>query len=300
MEPDVVVVGSANVDLVLPVRRIPRPGETVLAGEMTRGPGGKGANQAVAAARAGARTAIVASLGVDDAGELLRDALSASGVDLALVSGLEATPTGTAIITVDDSGENSIVVAPGANGELTLSEAASRAVSGAKIVLSQLEIPFPTVQAAAAASSYFVLNAAPAAELSDELLAEVDLLVVNETEAELIAGSDRSALLKRVPAAVVTLGGAGAVILTRGADEIAVPGVPVDVVDTTAAGDTFCGVLAAALAAVSTTDAITASDLTNAVRRANVAASLSVQAAGAISSVPHGDAIDARYAEVYL
>lgn len=300
MEPDVVVVGSANVDLVLPVQRIPRPGETVLAGTMTRGPGGKGANQAVAAARAGARTAIVASLGVDDAGELLREALSGSGVDLALVSALERTPTGTAIITVDDSGENSIVVAPGANGELTLSEAASRAVAGAKIVLSQLEIPFPTVQAAAAASSYFILNAAPAAELSDELLAEVDLLVVNETEAELIAGSDRSALLKRVPAAVVTLGGAGAVILTRGAGEIAVPGVPVDVVDTTAAGDTFCGVLAAALAAVSTTDAITASDLTNAVRRANVAASLSVQAAGAISSVPHGDAIDARYAEVYL
>jgi ribokinase len=103
-----------------------------------------------------------------------------------------------------------------------------------------------------------------------------------------------------VPAAVVTLGGAGAVILARDADEIAVPGVPVEVVDTTAAGDTFCGVLAATLAAVSATDAITGRDLTNAVRRANVAASLSVQAAGAISSVPHGDAIDARYAEVYL
>ncbi|MGW1345153.1 ribokinase [Kribbella sp. NPDC002412] len=300
MEPDVVVVGSANVDLVLPVQRIPRPGETVLAGEMTRGPGGKGANQAVASARAGARTAIVASLGVDDSGELLREALSGAGVDLSLITPSSTAPTGTAIITVDDSGENSIVVAPGANGELTLSEDASRAVGRAKIVLSQLEIPFPTVQAAAAASSYFILNAAPAAELSDELLAGVDLLVVNETEAELIAGSDRSALLKRVPAAVVTLGGAGALILTRGADEIAVPGVPVDVVDTTAAGDTFCGVLAAALAAVSTTEAITASDLTNAVRRANVAASLSVQAAGAIPSVPHGDAIDARYAEVYL
>ena len=124
--------------------------------------------------------------------------------------------------------------------------------------------------------------------------------MVNETEAELIGGADRSALLKRVPAAVVTLGGAGAVILTRGEDEIAVPGVPVDVVDTTAAGDTFCGVLAATLSAVSATDPITPSDLTNAVRRANVAASLSVQAAGAIPSVPHGDAIDARYAEVYL
>ncbi|MEU4607283.1 ribokinase [Kribbella sp. NPDC023972] len=302
--PDVVVVGSANVDLVLPVQRIPRPGETVLAGVMTRGPGGKGANQAVASARAGARTAIVASLGVDDAGDLLRDALAGAGVDLSLVSSSAGTPTGTAIITVDDSGENAIVVAPGANGELSLSEVASRAVARAKIVLSQLEIPFATVQEAAATSSYFILNAAPAAELPDELLAGVDLLVVNESEAELIAGADRSALLKRVPAAVVTLGAAGAVVLTREGDEISVPGVPVDVVDTTAAGDTFCGVLAATLAAASASGpvagSITASDLTNAVRRATVAASLSVQAAGAIPSVPHGDAIDARYAEVYL
>jgi len=299
------------VDLVLPVQRIPRPGETVLAGVMTRGPGGKGANQAVASARAGARTAMVASLGDDDGGALMRDALGSSGVDLSLVSSTSA-PTGTAIITVDESGENSIVVAPGANGELSLSEAAAAAVATAKVVLAQLEIPFPTVQDAAAASSYFILNAAPAAELPDGLLAEVDLLVVNETEAEAIAGADRSALLKKVPAAVVTLGAAGAVILTRGDDEIAVPGLPVDVVDTTAAGDTFCGVLAAALSAVSTTGsttgsttasntgAITSSDLTNAVRRATVAASLSVQAAGAIPSVPHGDAIDARYAEVYL
>ena len=299
MEPEVVVVGSANVDLVLPVRRIPRPGETVLAGVMTRGPGGKGANQAVASARAGARTAMVAALGDDDGGALLRDALGSSGVDLSLVSATD-TPTGTAIITVDDSGENSIVVAPGANGELSLSAAATAVVGAAKIVLAQLEIPLPTVQAAAAASSYFILNAAPAAELPDELLADVDLLVVNETEAEAIAGADRSALLKKVPAAVVTLGAAGAVILTRGDDEIEVAGVPVGVVDTTAAGDTFCGVLAATLASASATGAITTSDLTNAVRRANVAASLSVQAAGAISSVPHGEAIDARYAEVYL
>ncbi len=299
MESDVVVVGSANVDLVLPVQRIPRPGETVLAGTMTRGPGGKGANQAVASARAGARTAMVVSLGDDDGGVLLRDALGGSGVDLSLVSTSEA-PTGAAIITLDEFGENSIVVAPGANGELTLSDSALAAIGAARIVLSQLEIPLRTVQAAAAASAYFILNAAPAAELPDELLAEVELLVVNETEAEMIAGADRSALLKKVPSAVVTLGGAGSVILTRGHDEIAVPGVPVNVVDTTAAGDTFCGVLAATLSAVSAIDSITPGDLTNAVRRATVAASLSVEAAGAISSVPHGDAIDARYAEVYL
>ncbi|WP_020391300.1 ribokinase [Kribbella catacumbae] len=292
---EVVVVGSANVDLVLPVPRIPRPGETLLASGLTRGPGGKGANQAVASARAGASTAFVASLGADDGGALLRAALGDSGVDLSLVSTSDS-PTGTAIITVAADGENAIVVAPSANAELKLSAEALDAVGKAKIVLSQLEIPFATVQAAAEASVYFILNAAPAAELPDELLAQVDLLVVNETEAEAVAGPKYSALLDRVPAAVVTLGAEGAVILSRDAAEIRVPGVSVEVVDTTAAGDTFCGVLAATLAAQSTT----ARDLTNAVRRANVAASLSVQTAGAIPSVPHGEVIDARCAEVYL
>ncbi|GAB2609306.1 ribokinase [Kribbella endophytica] len=290
---DVVVVGSANVDLVLPVQRIPRPGETVLASGLTRGPGGKGANQAVASARAGASTQFVAALGADDGGALLREALD--GVDLSLVQTVDA-PTGTAIITVDADGENAITVAPSANARLQLTPEARVAVAEAKVVLSQLEIPFGTVQAAAEASRYFILNAAPAAELSDELLGHVDLLVVNETEAEAVAGTKLSALLDRVPAAVVTLGAEGAVILTRGADEVRVPAVKVEVVDTTAAGDTFCGVLAATLAATSTT----ASDLTNAVRRATVAASLSVQTAGAIPSVPHGEIIDARAAEVYL
>lgn len=222
---------------------------------------------------------------------MLRDALGAAGVDLALVSSTD-TPTGTAIITVAADGENSITVAPSANAELKLSAEALTAVREAKIVLSQLEIPLDTVRAAAEASSYFILNAAPAAELSDELLRHVDLLVVNENEAEAVGGS----LLERVPAAVITLGAAGAVILSRDAAEVRVPGVSVQVVDTTAAGDTFCGVLAATLATTSTTGG----DLTNAVRRANVAASLSVQTAGAIPSVPHGDVIDARYAEVYL
>ncbi|GAA3586613.1 ribokinase [Kribbella ginsengisoli] len=292
---EVVVVGSANVDLVLAVQRIPRPGETLLASDLTRGPGGKGANQAVAAARAGASTSFVASLGADDGGALLREALESSGVDLSLVS-TSGSPTGTAIITVAADGENSIVVAPSANADLKLSAEASTGISQAKIVLSQLEIPLSTVQAAAEESAYFILNAAPATDLSDELLAHVDLLVVNETEAEAIAGKDFNDLLTRVPAAVVTLGADGAVILSRDAAEIRIPGVSVEVVDTTAAGDTFCGVLAATLAAESTTPR----DLTNAVRRANVAASLSVQTAGAIPSVPHGEAIDARLAEVYL
>jgi ribokinase len=287
---DVVIVGSANVDLVLPVQRIPRPGETVLATSLTRGPGGKGANQAVAAARAGASTAFVASLGDDESGALLRDALGAAGVELGLVS-TTRTPTGTAIITVDAAGENAITVAPSANAELMLNRTSESAIRAAAVVLAQLEIPFETVRAAAEASSYFILNAAPAAELDDDLLAHVDRLVVNEHEAAVVGGSP-AALMERVPAAVVTLGGAGALVLRRGEGEVRVAGVEVEVVDTTAAGDTFCGVLAAALAA--------GTGLTEAVKRANVAASLSVQTAGAIASVPHGEAIEARYAEVYL
>jgi ribokinase len=288
---DVVVVGSANVDLVLPVGRIPRPGETVLASGLSRGPGGKGANQAVAASRAGAATAFVASLGDDEAGQLLREALE--GVDLRLVS-TTSTPTGTAIITVDSDGENAITVAPSANAELSLDERSTEAIRAATIVLAQLEIPFETVRAAARESRYFVLNAAPAAELDDELLTHVDLLVVNEHEAAVISGAAEDpgpALLKRVPAVVITLGAEGALVLTRDTEPLRVPGVPVEVVDTTAAGDTFCGVLAATLA--------TGAELPAAVRRATVAASLSVQTAGAIASVPMAAVIEARAAEVY-
>lgn len=289
----VVVVGSANVDLVLPVERIPKPGETVLATGLSRGPGGKGANQAVAAARAGAPTSFVVSLGDDEPGELLRAVLSDASVDLSLAS-TTATPTGTAIITVDADGENAITVAPSANAELALTDESRAAIRSAAVVLAQLEIPFETVLEAARESQYFVLNAAPAAELDDELLAEVDLLVVNEHEAFTIAGTadgPGEVLLKRVPAVVITLGAAGALVLSRVAEPVTVPGLQVEVVDTTAAGDTFCGVLAATLA--------TGADLPEAVRRATVAASLSVQTAGAIPSVPTADDIATRYAEVY-
>ncbi len=293
---EVVVVGSANVDLVLPVERIPRPGETVLASGLSRGPGGKGSNQAVAAARAGATTAFVVSLGDDESGRLLESVLTDAGVDLSLARRTR-TPTGTAIITVDASGENSIVVAPSANSELTLSVEALAAVAEAPVVLTQLEIPFETVRAVAAAGRYVILNAAPAASLDDDLLADVDLLVVNEHEAAVVSGVEGGlevtgpALLRRVPAVVVTLGGDGALILRSHAPLERVPGIKVEVVDTTGAGDIFCGVLAAGLAQ--------GTELPEAVRRANAAASLSVQTAGAADSVPTSEAIDARYAEAY-
>ena len=293
---EVVVVGSANVDLVLPVERIPRPGETVLASGLSRGPGGKGSNQAVAAARAGASTAFVVSLGDDEPGRLLESVLTGAGVDLSLARRTQM-PTGTAIIIVDASGENSIVVAPSANSELSLSAEATAAVAEAPVVLTQLEIPFETVRSVAAAGRYVILNAAPAASLDDELLADVDLLVVNEHEAAVVSGVDGGldvigpALLRRVPAVVVTLGHEGALVLRRDAPLERVPGIKVEVVDTTGAGDTFCGVLAAGLAH--------GAELPDAVRRANAAASLSVQTAGAADSVPTSEAIDARYAEAY-
>ena len=278
---DVVVVGSANVDVVLAVDRIPRPGETVLASGLTRGPGGKGANQAVAAARAGADTTFVAALGDDDGGQLLRDALTE--VDLSLVR-TSTEPTGTAIITVDASGENAITVAPSANAELVLDDESTAAIREATVVLAQLEIPFGTVQAAAEAGRYVILNAAPAATLAPDLLARVDLLVVNEHEASIVSAVDDdptttgSALLDQVPAVVITLGADGALIFRRDVDPEHVPGFPVPVVDTTAAGDTFCGVLAASLAR--------GDDLPAAVHRANAAASLTVQHPGAIGSIP--------------
>jgi ribokinase len=294
---EVVVVGSANVDLVLPVERIPRPGETVLASGLSRGPGGKGSNQAVAAARAGASTAFVVSLGDDEPGRLLESVLTGAGVDLSLARRTR-TPTGTAIIIVDASGENSIVVAPSANSELILSGEATAAIANAPVVLTQLEIPFETVRSVAALGRNVILNAAPAALLDDDLLADVDLLVVNEHEAAVVSGVEGGldvagpALLRRVPAVVVTLGGDGAMVLRRDAPSERVPGIEVEVVDTTGAGDTFCGVLAAGLAR--------GAELREAVRRANAAASLSVQTAGAADSVPTSEAIDARYAEAYL
>lgn len=282
----VVVVGSANVDLVVPVERHPAGGETVLGGTLTRTPGGKGANQAVASARAGgAATSMVGALGTDDAADLLLASLTGAGVDVGAVARVDL-PTGTALITVDAAGENAIVVAPGANGLVRVDDAARGRLAAADVVLAQLEVPVATVVAAARArrdGASLVLNAAPSRDLPPELWREVDVLVVNEHEARDLAGQGRGVeaarlLLERVPAVVVTLGGAGAVVLRRGLPDAPVPGVPVEAVDTTGAGDTFCGVLAAGLAR--------GDDLADAARGATVAAALAVTRHGAQDAVP--------------
>ncbi|MGW0950653.1 ribokinase [Streptomyces sp. NPDC002405] len=254
---DLLVVGSANADLVIGVERRPAAGETVLGSDLSVHPGGKGANQAAAAARLGARTALLARVGDDAHGRLLLDAQHAAGVDPAgvLVGG---APTGVALITVDPSGDNSIVVSPGANGRLTPEDvrAAGDLLRASRVVSAQLEIPLETVVEAVrnlAPGSRFVLNPSPPRPLPQELLKACDPLIVNEHEAKVILGGAEAGdtpeswardLLALGPhSVVITLGGEGALVAS--AEGIArVPSVKVDAVDTTGAGDAFTAALA--------------------------------------------------------
>ncbi|MGH1562798.1 PfkB family carbohydrate kinase [Mumia sp. DW29H23] len=235
----VVVVGSLNVDLVTEVDRHPSPGETVLGGDLVRLRGGKGANQALAAARAGAEVAIVGRVGDDADGRAYRDALVAAGVDVTHLTTTPDAPTGTALIVVDAEGENTIVVAPGANARLTPADVhgAAATIRAADAVLVQLEIGQDTVETvaeiASEARTRLVLNASPVRPLPPSLLALADPVVVNEHEARAYDAASTC----------VTLGARGA----RWGEETASP-PPVDPVDTTGAGDAFAGALAAALA----------------------------------------------------
>ncbi|MFJ8799809.1 ribokinase [Streptomyces sp. NPDC102487] len=254
---DLLVVGSANADLVVRVERRPAAGETVLGSDLVVHPGGKGANQAVAAARLGARTALLARVGDDGHGRLLLDAQRAAGVDTVgvLVGG---APTGVALITVDPSGDNSIVVSPGANGRLAPEDvrAAGSLFHAARVVSAQLEIPLETVVEVVrslAEGGRLVLNPSPPRPLPSEVLAACDPLIVNEHEARVIAGDDlgdspedwATALLALGPRSVViTLGAAGALVAERACARVRVPSVRVAAVDTTGAGDAFTAALA--------------------------------------------------------
>lgn len=291
----VVVVGSVNMDVVARVPRIPGPGETLLASGVSRGGGGKGANQVVAAARAGgAEAAFVGAVGADTDGEQLRALLEADGVNTVGVTTSDE-PSGVALISVADDGENAIVVVAGANGVLTsLDDAQRDIVADADVVAAQLEIPIDLVRAAAGARAertLFVLNAAPSeplmdAAVADDILPRVDVLIVNEHELTDIAGvRDRdaaiSALAARVPALVVTLGAAGSVI-TLGEERAAVAAFRVDPVDTTGAGDTFCGVFAAHLGR----GPLTLEALTQAARAGAAASAIAVTRDGAQAAIP--------------
>lgn len=254
---DLLVVGSANADLVIGVERRPAAGETVLGSDLAVHPGGKGANQAVAAARLGARTALLARVGDDAYGRLLLDSQRAAGVDTVgvLVGG---APTGVALITVDPTGDNSIVVSPGANGRLTPDDvrAAASLFHASRVVSTQWEIPPETVVAVVrslAPGSRFVLNPSPPRPLPAEILAACDPLVLNEHEAGVILGDAvvgdspeewaRILLAKGPRSVVVTLGSRGALVADS-AGTVLVPAVPVKAVDTTGAGDAFTAALA--------------------------------------------------------
>ena len=294
----VAVVGSCNIDLVARGAALPRPGETVLARSITAIVGGKGANQAIAVARAGASCAIVAAVGDDLYAGAIATTLRDAGVD---TSALRTVPgqSGIALIVVADGGENTIVVIPGANATLTtLTDADTAVVSQADAVLFQLEIPIETVVAAATrARGLRVLNASPARRLPPELLKVVDLLVVNETEATAIVPGSRpgeelrAALLRLVPRVAVTIGARGVLYSDRQGVRLEVAPPKVTAVDTTAAGDTFTGVLATALAERRPTR--------EALELACAAASLCVETVGASASIPMRSAIDARWAATY-
>ncbi|ATL31296.1 ribokinase [Streptomyces formicae] len=254
---DLLVVGSANADLVVGVERRPAAGETVLGSDLAVHPGGKGGNQAVAAARLGARTALLARVGDDAHGTLLLDAQRAAGVDTVglLVGG---APTGVALITVDPSGDNSIVVSPGANARLTPEDirAAGSLLSSARVVSAQLEIPLDTVAEVVGAlreDTRFVLNPSPPAPLPAEVLAACDPLVVNEHEARVVLGEAagetpeewaRGLLALGPRSVVITLGAEGALTADGRTDSVVrVPSPKVDAVDTTGAGDAFTAAL---------------------------------------------------------
>jgi len=292
----VLVVGSVNTDVTLRVARFPAPGETLLGTSAVVGLGGKGANQAVAAARAGASVRLLATVGDDPDGAVLRRALEQLGVGTGLLGVSTTSPSGRAHITVDDAGQNAIIVVPGANADTTperLAEVAA-AVRTADVVVVQGEVPPGTVAAllelGRSAGVPVVLNLAPVVPLPAAAVEAAAVLVVNESEAALLAGAEEPRgvdearelarlLARRVPAVVLTVGAQGAVLAQRDGAELHVPAPrPEQVVDTTGAGDALVGVLAAALAA--------GVPLAGAVADGVRAATRSVEAPGAAASYP--------------
>lgn len=298
----VCVLGSLNLDIIARVAALPRPGETVAAREVLTLPGGKGLNQAIAAARMGAGVRMVGAVGVDAAGEQLVEALVEAGVDAGRIARIADVPTGTAYISTDDAGENQIVVTAGANARVLPAAVDAAALGDATVFLAQLETPVATLAAflaAAAGRGTRILNAAPALPDAIALFALAELLIVNETELATLCGTRIAAspedagalaagLLTRADQAViVTLGAAGALRVTRAERRLS-PALRVAVVDTTGAGDCFCGALAALIAEGMPADlAMTA---------AGAAAALCVGRAGAAPAMPRRGEVDALLA----
>ena len=300
MPKNILVVGSSNTDMIIQLDRIPKPGETLLGGQFSTAPGGKGANQAVAAARAGGDVTFVARAGCDMFGDQAVAGFARDGIQTKYVFRDKAAPSGVALIFVAKDGENSIAVASGANGRLAPVNIrkARPAFAKAALMVVQLEIPLATVSAAAQLAVRHkvpvILNPAPAQALPDALLRNIAILTPNETEAELLTGvkvvtvddAARAARIlqdKGVGTVIITLGARGAFVASAGVAQL-VAGFKVKPVDTTAAGDVFNGALAVALAE--------GRPLLEAVRFANAAGALSVTRLGAQPSAPKRREID--------
>ena len=302
MNKKIVVVGSSNTDMVVQCPHLPKPGETVLGSDFAMNFGGKGANQAVAAAKLGGNVSFIAKLGDDVFGKQTLDMFKNVGIDTQNVTISNEHPSGVALINVDDNAENSISVAPGANAALLPADIdrAKDVIASAHVLLVQLETPVETIMHAAKMAKEngvtVVLNPAPAPKkpLPNELLNNVDIIIPNKTEAEIISGveitdyeSEMKAILeidrKGVSTTIVTLGSKGAILCEKG-DCREIPSVKVKAVDTTAAGDTFCGAFCVAL-----TEGMT---LAEAVVFGNKAAAISVTRHGAQKSIPTREEVD--------
>jgi len=298
MKPHIVVIGSTNTDMIIKVPHLPSPGETILGGEFSIAQGGKGANQAVAAARAGGRVTFISCIGNDLFGKSALEELKKDDIDISAIKIVDGVSSGVALINVSGTGENSISVASGANSLLLPADIEIYAdiIKSADMILLQLEIPTDTVakviETAAAFNKTVILNPAPACHLDEELLKNVSIITPNENEAafltnQLVAEDDHLFFAKKlhergVKTVVITLGANGA-FYSQPENDGLVPGFIVPAIDTTGAGDTFNGYLAVSLAS--------GNDLQYAVKTANAAAALSVTRMGAQPSIPKYDEI---------
>ena len=295
----VYVLGSMNMDIVLKVKDMPQIGETIMSKSMEKIPGGKGANQAVAAKRSGADVYMIAKVGMDENGIILAEELEKDDINVQYVFKDDKEPTGMAIINVDDNGDNSIIVVSGANMAITSSEISSteKALVGSDIVIAQLETPMDmSIEAFKLAKKHnklTILNPAPAREIDEELLKYTDIIIPNETEAALLTKIEVKDLesgkqaaeeffKKGVRCVIITLGERGAAVITKENSEI-VPAYKVEAVDTTAAGDSFIGALSSTLDA----ENMNFEDIKAAVKFGNKVSSIAVQRQGAQPSIPY-------------